>query len=254
MINDPQAVLRIIDAARRVAPNVPLLVRTHYVADRDRLLKLGASDVIVEEYIHGRELYIAVLETGGSIKAMPPRELFFDKVDKLSKIERYVPSYDLIVINGNISYPFSENGFKERVSILDNLMSTNKVIYNIGNLDYKLSLTQPAIREWLKDKPNVINLTFKNGYKINIINGGVNNKINNLINNIECTFINYINGQSWHELYNGKFGYIISNMPLNNELPKFYAHSARIGTAYKNDMIIYGQEVGLNGLLNTIEI
>ncbi|NBO38703.1 sodium:proton exchanger [bacterium] len=49
MINDPQAVLRIIDAARRVAPNVPLLVRTHYVADRDRLLKLGASDVIVEE-------------------------------------------------------------------------------------------------------------------------------------------------------------------------------------------------------------
>ncbi len=40
------------------------------------------SDVIVEEYIHGRELYVAVLETGGSIKAMPPRELFFDKVDK----------------------------------------------------------------------------------------------------------------------------------------------------------------------------
>ncbi|MEN9530532.1 MAG: hypothetical protein RI932_2405 [Pseudomonadota bacterium] len=49
MINDPQAVLRIIDAVRRENPGVPILVRTHYVADRDRLLKLGATEVIVEE-------------------------------------------------------------------------------------------------------------------------------------------------------------------------------------------------------------
>jgi D-alanine-D-alanine ligase len=40
------------------------------------------SDVIVEEYIHGRELYVGVLEIGGVIKAFPPRELFFDKLDK----------------------------------------------------------------------------------------------------------------------------------------------------------------------------
>jgi D-alanine-D-alanine ligase len=40
------------------------------------------SDVIVEEYIHGRELYVAILEVGGHIKAMPPRELFFHKIDK----------------------------------------------------------------------------------------------------------------------------------------------------------------------------
>lgn len=40
------------------------------------------SDVIVEEYIHGRELYVAVLEGASSIKAMPPRELFFNKLDK----------------------------------------------------------------------------------------------------------------------------------------------------------------------------
>lgn len=40
------------------------------------------SDVIVEEYIHGRELYVGVMEIGGVIKAFPPRELFFDKLDK----------------------------------------------------------------------------------------------------------------------------------------------------------------------------
>lgn len=49
MINDPQAVLRILDTLRRVAPTVPILVRTHYVADRERLLQLGATEVIVEE-------------------------------------------------------------------------------------------------------------------------------------------------------------------------------------------------------------
>lgn len=49
MINDPQAVLRIIDAIRRVNPRLAILVRTHYVADRDRLLELGATEVIVEE-------------------------------------------------------------------------------------------------------------------------------------------------------------------------------------------------------------
>ena len=54
-------------------------------ACRDRAswvaLKLQ-SDVIVEEYIHGRELYVAVFESSGIVKAMPPRELFFDKLDK----------------------------------------------------------------------------------------------------------------------------------------------------------------------------
>lgn len=40
------------------------------------------SDVIVEEYIHGRELYVGVMEIGGVIKAFPPRELFFEKLDK----------------------------------------------------------------------------------------------------------------------------------------------------------------------------
>lgn len=49
MINDPLAVYRILDSARRVAPHVPILVRTHYVLDQDKLLQAGATDVVVEE-------------------------------------------------------------------------------------------------------------------------------------------------------------------------------------------------------------
>ncbi len=40
------------------------------------------SDVIVEEYVHGRELYVGVIQVAGVIKALPPRELFFEKLDK----------------------------------------------------------------------------------------------------------------------------------------------------------------------------
>jgi D-alanine-D-alanine ligase len=40
------------------------------------------SDVIVEEYIHGRELYVGVLETADGPRAFSPRELFFAKIAK----------------------------------------------------------------------------------------------------------------------------------------------------------------------------
>jgi D-alanine-D-alanine ligase len=40
------------------------------------------SDVIVEEYIHGREIYIGVISSHGTIRALPPRELFFENLDK----------------------------------------------------------------------------------------------------------------------------------------------------------------------------
>jgi voltage-gated potassium channel Kch len=49
MINDPSAVYRILASARSVSADVPILVRTHYVLDRDKLLSAGATDVVVEE-------------------------------------------------------------------------------------------------------------------------------------------------------------------------------------------------------------
>jgi len=40
------------------------------------------SDVIIEEYIHGREIYIGVIESDGVVTPLPPRELFFENLDK----------------------------------------------------------------------------------------------------------------------------------------------------------------------------
>jgi D-alanine-D-alanine ligase len=40
------------------------------------------SDVIVEEFIHGREVYIGVINRNGIVETLPPRELFFDNLEK----------------------------------------------------------------------------------------------------------------------------------------------------------------------------
>lgn len=49
LMNDPQAATRIVDTLKRVAPEVPVLMRTRYLLERDVLRKLGARDVVAEE-------------------------------------------------------------------------------------------------------------------------------------------------------------------------------------------------------------
>jgi CPA2 family monovalent cation:H+ antiporter-2 len=49
LINDARAARRVIDTVRRVAPDVPILIRSRYLAERPLLLELGARDVVAEE-------------------------------------------------------------------------------------------------------------------------------------------------------------------------------------------------------------
>jgi CPA2 family monovalent cation:H+ antiporter-2 len=49
LMNDQQAAQRVVDMVRRVAPNVPVLMRTRYLSERAGLLKMGARDVVAEE-------------------------------------------------------------------------------------------------------------------------------------------------------------------------------------------------------------
>ncbi|ANM29438.1 sodium:proton exchanger [Acidobacteria bacterium Mor1] len=49
LINDPAAAQRTVDTVNRVAPDVPILIRSHYLLEREPLLKLGARDVVAEE-------------------------------------------------------------------------------------------------------------------------------------------------------------------------------------------------------------
>jgi CPA2 family monovalent cation:H+ antiporter-2 len=63
LINDPQAAERVVDTLRRVAPGVPILMRTRYLLEREALLKLGASDVVVEEVEGAAEVITRLLQS-----------------------------------------------------------------------------------------------------------------------------------------------------------------------------------------------
>jgi CPA2 family monovalent cation:H+ antiporter-2 len=49
LMNDPAAAQRVVDTARRVAPDVPILMRARYLLEREALMRLGARDVVAEE-------------------------------------------------------------------------------------------------------------------------------------------------------------------------------------------------------------
>jgi CPA2 family monovalent cation:H+ antiporter-2 len=61
LMNDPHAANRVVDTARRVAPHVPVLMRTRYLASRPALMQIGARDVVAEEVEGAVEVIARVL-------------------------------------------------------------------------------------------------------------------------------------------------------------------------------------------------
>jgi CPA2 family monovalent cation:H+ antiporter-2 len=61
LMNDPLAMIRVVDSVRRVAGHVPIMLRTRYLAERLPLLKLGARDVVAEEVEGGVEVLARLL-------------------------------------------------------------------------------------------------------------------------------------------------------------------------------------------------
>jgi len=61
LINDRQAAERVVATARRVAPELPILMRTHYVGEAVTLRRLGATDVVAEEVEGGVEIVARLL-------------------------------------------------------------------------------------------------------------------------------------------------------------------------------------------------
>jgi K+:H+ antiporter len=60
-ISDPAATRRVVALARHCNAQVPIIVRTRYVAEIDELRRLGASEVIPEEFETSVEIFARVL-------------------------------------------------------------------------------------------------------------------------------------------------------------------------------------------------
>jgi CPA2 family monovalent cation:H+ antiporter-2 len=61
-ISDPSATARIVAQVRRLRADIYIIVRTRYVAEIDHLYRLGASEVIPEEFETSIEIFARVLE------------------------------------------------------------------------------------------------------------------------------------------------------------------------------------------------
>ncbi|MDX9999950.1 MAG: cation:proton antiporter [Polyangia bacterium] len=61
LINDDQAATRVVDAVKRLAPELPIIVRARYLGQRQGLVKLGATEVVAEEVEASLEVLARVL-------------------------------------------------------------------------------------------------------------------------------------------------------------------------------------------------
>lgn len=61
LMNDPAAAQRVVASAQRVAPLVPVVMRTRYLLERKLLVGLGAAEVVAEEVEGGVEIIARLL-------------------------------------------------------------------------------------------------------------------------------------------------------------------------------------------------
>jgi monovalent cation:H+ antiporter-2, CPA2 family len=84
-ISDPTATARLVSQARRLRRDLYIIVRTRYVAEIDHLYRLGANQVIPEEFETSVEIFARVLQ-----EYHIPRNVISLQVDLIRK-EHYSP-------------------------------------------------------------------------------------------------------------------------------------------------------------------
>lgn len=139
----------------------------------------------------------------------------YNKVNLLNKIP--VTENTILVINGNITYPYDNiKEIEDRISLLENK------IYIVGSKDLEFikdNWSQEFIHNWVISQKKYISFKFKNESLITVMNGGISKKHSKFedLDDIEVPFIN-----NWHDSYDGRFGFIVSSKPnINNELTNF---------------------------------
>jgi CPA2 family monovalent cation:H+ antiporter-2 len=77
-ISDPASTRRIVQVARKENPKLYILVRTRYAAEVEDLLKLGANEVIPEEFETSIEIFAKVLH-----HYQVPKNLMIEQIERI---------------------------------------------------------------------------------------------------------------------------------------------------------------------------
>jgi CPA2 family monovalent cation:H+ antiporter-2 len=79
-ISDPAATRRIVQIARHENPDIHIIVRTRYIAEVDDLIKLGANEVLPEEFETSIEIFSRVLH-----HYHVPKNVITEHIDNIRK-------------------------------------------------------------------------------------------------------------------------------------------------------------------------
>lgn len=78
VISDPASTRRMVQLARKENPRIYIIVRTRYIAEVEDLLRMGANEVIPEEFETSIEIFAKVLH-----RYQVPRNLLFDQIERI---------------------------------------------------------------------------------------------------------------------------------------------------------------------------
>lgn len=180
------------------------------------------------------------------------------KTDKLIRAQTLISNYDLTVLLGGVYYKWQKRQeVEQNIDLVEECIATGKFCYCVSDDD--LMLTEGLLEEmssrmisFYEKTSHLVEASFSNGNKIIATNGGITPTMSRakLDKDIECVFVHQVNKKAWHELYDGRLGYVVSNLPSSENEPQFYNYSARIGTT--NSDKVYAQEADQFGLKRTI--
>ena len=137
------------------------------------------------------------------------------------------------------------------------------------------------LEKFLSNLPNALSIVWPNGFRLTCVHAGITPRHTweDLKYNSEICYVRSVNdkgemipliwiekdgvktlepkdpnGKSWHELYDGRFGYVVSGHDQQNDgIPKFYQHSCNIDSAAYKTGILTAAIFGQNGLEKTIQ-
>ena len=190
-----------------------------------------------------------------------------EQFDKL--LDEITPSPENILVSVGDIY---DKGFGANVaeSITNKLMKLakqgntyairgNHELSSIRNAKRKKKMTKQL--KWWDKQPLSLSFSFENRSRVSVVHGGVlpSHSWEDLATNIDTCYVRYVNkkgeyvkrlkvlegdrltmvnaepGKLWHELYDGRFGYIVSGHNSQKDgIAKFYNYSCNLDTAVYN--------------------
>ena len=197
-------------------------------------------------------------------------EIFFDLISNFS----FSSDFRLLFVGDANDKGAGDESFYKIVSYIKSLVDSGFAWYVKGNHELKKikkakkeaerSNSLHPLLKWIDQQPTAVHLSYENGQSYLGVHAGINPKMtwDKLNYDIEVAYTRLVDsngnnisiklendvwvpmksgGVVWHEVYDGRFGYVIAGHQPNHDGPKFYNYSCNLDCGVFNT----GKQVGL---------